>query len=160
MQSPSSYEIPPNTQINITLVFTNDSEITSVLLYYCSLSPEFICHYPGLNMTRKSSIGHSNSHYWSSFIPEYENGTTMGYHFIIEYENLSQQIIPENETFNNYTNIIKASDNQFYFSILLIDMQSESSSDVPSISLWILIVELVFIITIYRKLVKYKNHDK
>jgi hypothetical protein len=115
-----------------------------VILYYCSLSPDFICHYPGLNLTRVSS-----GHYFTSFIPEYENGTTLGYHFEIEYEK-SKQIVPESEMFDNYSNIIKASDNQFYFSILLIETK-RSSSNVSFIPLWLSTAELMLMIPLFMR---------
>ncbi len=156
VQSPSNQEIAPNTRINISITFTSYSEIALVVLFYCSLSPEFICHYPGLNMTRKISNDQSSAQYFTNFTPGYENGTTMGYHFVIENENSSKQIIPENESYDNYSNIVKASDNQFYFAISLIETQKRSSSNVSFFPFWFIIIELIFLIALYKEQKHYK----
>lgn len=116
IQIPEGVEIEVGSTINLTIEFKDKSVVESVYLLYCSIEPEFYCHFPVilLNETLFNS-------FTVVFIPEYEIGTIMGYHFSLNYKNGTTNEIPNNVSFlKNGTNIRQAEDNQYYFELRIV----------------------------------------
>ncbi|MHA1966910.1 MAG: hypothetical protein ACW964_03820 [Candidatus Hodarchaeales archaeon] len=116
IQTPEGDEIEVGTSINLTIKYSGAITVDSVSLLYCSLEPEFYCHFPAipLNETMQNS-------FMGVFIPEYEVGTVMGYHFSVTYDNGNTTELPDSSSFtNNRTNIRQAEDNQYYFELRII----------------------------------------
>lgn len=101
-----------DTNITITVAFTDDENVTSVRILYCSIEPEYQCHIPQIDMTR------TTANTWiGSFIVLEETGT-IGYQIHIDFTGGSI-IAPNSSDYLDYDNIIETHTDIFYFSIVL-----------------------------------------
>ncbi len=117
IQIPKGAEINVGSSINLTLEFHDTSIVDSVYLLYCSIEPEFYCHFPAIPL---NDTNHNS--FMGVFIPEYEIGTVMGYHFSVHYNNGTSIELPNISSFlNNKTNIRQAEDNMYYFVLRIIE---------------------------------------
>ena len=115
IQDPEGDILLVHTYINITL-FNNQAEpIDTVNLYYCSLEPNFSCHFPCLQL-QKNHWGHFSI----VFVPEYTVNTTMGYHLQVTMDNGSVYDIPDNLNYSSSFVIQQASDEKYYFTLRLV----------------------------------------
>ncbi len=116
-QSPSGNKILCGSEITLTITYSEEEPLSAISLFYCSLEPEFLCHFPSL------SFNQSDKELYSvKFTPEYESGTLLGYHIVVSYENDTNQYIPGEMAYtNNYTNIVEGPDSKYYFTVLIVD---------------------------------------
>ncbi|MHA1126501.1 MAG: hypothetical protein ACTSO7_15580 [Candidatus Heimdallarchaeota archaeon] len=110
LHSPSI--VSPQTNVTVTVTFNNDLNVTAIALFYCSISPTYLCHLP-IDMI---SIG---SDTWvGSFVVEETIGV-IGYKLSISTLLSGTLIAPNSIDFLGYTNIVEPSTDNFYFSITL-----------------------------------------
>lgn len=140
IQDPSETKILINASINITLINNQAETISSIFLYYCSLEPEFVCHFPSLEMEKNNQ-----GHFFTVFTPEYEVNTILGYHLRINMENGSTVEIPNSFTHASDSSIRQGSDGNYYFGLLLVNSLT-SENNTPWLS-----IECILALTLYRK---------
>jgi hypothetical protein len=126
LQDPEGATIKVNTPITITVINNQQNLINSISLFYCSLEPDFQCHFPGLDLNEYTS-GQFNV----TFTPEYDIGTTMGYHLRINMDNGSVFDIPDNLNYPCSQPIQQAADEQFYFIVQIVS-ETETVSTTKS----------------------------
>ncbi len=137
LQNPDGIYLQVNSPLNLTIVNNLDIDINSVLLHYCSLEPNFVCHFPCLQVEQNNY-----SSYSVVFTPEYGIGSVLGYNFEITMENGSIFNIPDSLSYSDTKAIREASDNLFYFTLTIVefypsDIPSETSSVVAGFSILI-----------------------
>jgi len=116
VQIPEGREITSGSSINVTVLLSDITIIKSIQLVYCSLEPIFLCHFPPINLslTAKGSFN-------AIFLPDYDVGTTFGYHLFLNYHNGSIIKKPDGLEFsNNKKNIQQAEDNEYYFELMMV----------------------------------------
>jgi hypothetical protein len=139
LQDPDEPFISVNTPINLTILNNLEIAINTVVLHYCRLEPDFICHFPGISLEKNSY-----DFYSVVFTPEYGENTTLGYNFEITLENGSVLHIPNSLEYSSTHFIHKASDNLFYFSVAIVEagfstINSTSSSRTAGFSILIIL---------------------
>jgi len=127
IQDPYGPSLPVNTPLNLTILNLVQINVTSVTVHYCCLEPDFVCHFPGLNVDKNSQ-----GYFSIAFTPEYEVGTILGYNFEITLENDSILNIPDALDYSDTKLIRKASDNFFYFSLNIIEFNPTTISSKTS----------------------------
>lgn len=116
VQIPEGREITSGSNINVTILLSDITLIKSIQLVYCSLEPTFLCHFPPINLslTAKGS-------FTAIFLPDYDVGTTFGYHLFLNYHNGSISKKPDGLEFsNNKINIQQGEDNEYYFELMMV----------------------------------------
>jgi len=108
------------TNVTITVAFSDDTNVSSILIQYCALEPEFLCHFPKTSMIRVSA-----NTWQGSFIVLEETGK-IGYELHITYNGVLY-LAPNASDFLGYSNIVEPSPDVFYFSISL----SEETKTTP-----------------------------
>jgi len=83
-----------NENMTVTVEFSYDTNISLVKLLICQLSPEFKCEAQPIVMDEIT-----DNVYSGKFSVRYDNGTQVGYHIIIVYENFTTVTIPETAEF-------------------------------------------------------------
>ncbi len=133
LQDPEGSTLIVTTPLNLTIISNQQDLITSVVLLYCSLDPDFLCHFPLLDL-EENAYG-----YFSTlFTPEYEIGTTMGYHLKITMENETIFDIPDSLNYPSSQPIQQATDDHFYFTVQIISesetlSKTESTTNIPGL---------------------------
>jgi len=116
VQIPEGRNIASGSSINVTVLLSDITTIKSIQLVYCSLEPTFLCHFPPINLslTAKGS-------FTAIFLPDYDVGTTFGYHLFLNYHNGSISKKPDGLEFsNNKINIQQGEDNEYYFELMMV----------------------------------------
>jgi len=120
--------VTQNTNITITVTFTDDENVTSVRIQYCSIEPIYQCHIPQIEMIR------TTTNTWiGSFVVLEEIGI-IGYQIYVDFTGGSI-IAPNSSDYLGYDNIIETHTDVFYFSIVLstISETAPLNISVPSI---------------------------
>ena len=115
IQDPEGEILLVHTYINITIINNQAELIDAVNLYYCSLEPNFSCHFPSLQLQKNHG-----GHFSIVFVPEYAENTTMGYHLQVTMDNDSVYDIPDNQDYSSSLVIQQASDEKYYFTLRLV----------------------------------------
>ena len=150
IQDPSESKIVINNSINVTVISNQPETISSIILFYCSLEPIFICHFPNLEMVKNNQ-----GNFFTVFTPEYDVNTIFGYHLRIHMENGSNFEFPNNLTNSSDFIIRQGSDNNYYFELLLVDSLI-SENNTPWLS-----IESLFALTLFirkKKKIRQKRH--
>ncbi len=141
IQNPSDSLVSINKSINVTVINNQVETISSIFLFYCSLEPEFVCHFPSLEMEKNNQ-----GHFSTVFTPEYEVNTTFGYHLQVNMENGSIYEILNSLTYPSDSNIQLGSDDNYYFELRLVNSLT-SENNTPWLS-----IECIFALTLcFRK---------
>ena len=138
IQDPPESIIVINSPINITIINNQAEPISSIFLFYCSLEPEFVCHFPSLEMEKNNQ-----GNFLTVFTPEYEADTIFGYHLEVNMENGSTYEIPNSLTYPSDSSIRQGSDDNYYFELCLVN-SSTSENSTPWLS-----IECLFALTLY-----------
>ena len=146
LQNPDGSSIPVDTPINLTLLNNLGVGINSVVLHYCCLEPEFVCHFPGIIVEKNPFDSYS-----VVFTPEYGINSVLGYNFEITVENDTIFHIPNSLNYSDTHPIRKASDNLYYFSLDIVKSNqsipgSTASSQATGVSILIVFSLLVPVI--------------
>ena len=97
--------------LNVTIDFYDETEILNVRLLLCQLSPDFVCSSP-IDMEKiKPNI------YSGIFNITYPEGSVLGYHIMIVYENYSPVIVPDSLDFLSIDNIVEPLPGEYYIQI-------------------------------------------
>ncbi len=88
-QSPTPLIFEEN--LTITVVFYDTTNISTVKLLICTITPEFLCESQPITMVEITS----GTYEGKFLIDDYAIGTTVGYHLILTYENFTSIIIPD-----------------------------------------------------------------
>jgi hypothetical protein len=123
IQEPSNSMLVINHSINVSVINNQAETISSISLFYCSLEPEFVCHFPSLQMEKNNQ-----GHYSTVFTPDYEVNTIFGYHLEVNLENGSTYEIPDGLTYPSDYSIRQGSDDNYYFELQLVDSLSVGKS--------------------------------
>ncbi len=97
--------------LTVEIVFVDDSDIDSVKLLICSLSPTFACKPQPYPMSEIASLTYS-----VDFLVDYDDGTEVGYHIMISYLNGSSIIVPDSDNFLALDNLVEPLTDDFYVS--------------------------------------------
>ena len=100
------------TNVTITVTFQNDVNVTGIQIQYCSLEPNYLCHFPKIPMVRQIS------NVWIGFFVVLEEEGIIGYELFIQHLN-GTIIAPNSIDYLGYENIIEPSSGVFYFTINL-----------------------------------------
>jgi len=145
IQDPPESIIVINSPINVTIINNQAETISSIYLFYCSLEPEFVCHFPSLQMEKNNQ-----GNFFTVFTPEYEVDTIFGYHLEVNMENGSTYEIPNSLTYPSDSSIRQGSDDNYYFELRLVTyLTSENST--PWLS-----IECLVALTLYLRKTKQK----
>ena len=107
--------------MTVTVLFSDTSNIYSVQLLICTLTPEFLCESPVDMIEIDTGI------YRGIFQIEYEVGTTVGYHIKIVYDNGTSPItIPETPDFLDM-DIVEPLTDFFYFDAGTVQEKSDEA---------------------------------
>ena len=150
-QYPAGNNISPRTKLNVTVGFSNKTEISVVSLLYCSIKPTYHCHYPQLELNEIKE-----NYYFIDFIPEYDVNTLMGYRLIVTYINQSASLIPDSLSFQRFDNIYQTNDSHYYFSVTISDDGNNDINTTPYDSTMFPILTIIVLIC-YIKIYKGKN---
>ena len=123
IQDPEGGILLVHTYINITLINNQAEPIDAVNLYYCSLEPDFLCHFPCLQLQKNH-----RGHFSIVFAPEYTENTTMGYHLQVTMNNGSVYYIPDNQNYSSSLVVQQASDENYYFTLRLVGSTEATTS--------------------------------
>lgn len=103
--------VSKSTNVTVLVTFDDDSQVNSIDLHYCSISPLYACH-PQTAMTA------NGSNTWiGSFVVTEESGV-IAYQMHIS-TTMDDYDIPDGLTYLGHDNIIEPSTDTFYFSITL-----------------------------------------
>ena len=127
IQDPDGTSLLVETPLNLTIRNNLEIAISSVLLHYCSLEPAFVCHFPSLQLERNVFGLFS-----IEFTPEYGVNTLLGYNFEIKMENGTLFNIPDRLDYSDVYSIRKASDDLFYFSMIIVDTSTPPITSITS----------------------------
>jgi len=128
------------TNVTVMVTFTDDTNVSSILVQYCALEPEFLCHFPKITMIRVSP-----NTWQGAFVVQEESGV-IGYELQITF-NGQLYLAPNASDFLGHSNIVEASPGVFYFSI---DLNQETKTS-PFGANPLLIGFVFLAILIYRK---------
>ncbi len=97
--------------LNVTIDFYDQTEILNIRLLLCQLSPDFVCSAP-IEMEKISPNIFSGI-----FNVTYPEGSVLGYHIMIVYENYSSVIVPDSLDFLSIDNIVEPLPGEYYIQI-------------------------------------------
>ena len=103
--------VTTGTNVAVSITFDNDAEVTDINLFYCSITPEYLCHLP-IAMTPNGS-----DTWLGSFVVLEESGV-IGYRMYVT-TTMSSYYAPDVLNYLGYDNVIEPSTDTFYFSINL-----------------------------------------
>jgi hypothetical protein len=104
--------VSQGTNVTITIVFTDDENVTGVRILYCSLEPEYQCHIPQIDM-----INPTTNNWIGSFVV-LEEGGIIGYQLHIDHTG-GTFIAPNSSNYLGHDNIAEPYADSFYFTIEL-----------------------------------------
>ncbi len=97
--------------LNVTIDFYDETEILNVRLLLCQLSPDYVCSAP-IDMEKiKPNI------FSGIFNITYPEGSVLGYHIMIVYENYSSVIVPDSIDFLSIDNIVEPLPGEYYIKV-------------------------------------------
>ena len=137
-QTPSY--VTPETNISITIEVYYSENISYIRLFFCQLSPDFICDTKPILMEQNGNV-FSGNYYITQ-----ESGSTIGYHFIVYYTNGTNILLPNSVDFLGLDNIIQPTADSYYIKIDINEPTTEKTPVYLFTSLFSL-----FIIPIVRK---------
>ncbi|MHA1556516.1 MAG: hypothetical protein ACTSPM_06220 [Candidatus Heimdallarchaeota archaeon] len=109
--SHSPTEISKDTEVTVEITFNDDTNVSGVGIQYCSLVPEFVCHFPRIVMTSEAE------NIWNGNFTVIEESGVIGYEIVITLTNTSTLVAPDSIDYLGYDNIIEPLTGYFYFSI-------------------------------------------
>ncbi|MHA1302277.1 MAG: hypothetical protein ACTSQE_09330 [Candidatus Heimdallarchaeaceae archaeon] len=133
--------ISPNTNLTVSIEFSDTSDIETIRLLICQLSPEFKCEPKPILMEEETNV------FTGVFYITYEAGSSLGYHFLISYTNGTDVEVPDSIDFLGLTTIVEPVEDSFYIKV---DVNEPLTEDTPGFMITFAVPALL-IITIYRK---------
>ncbi|MHA1115347.1 MAG: hypothetical protein ACTSRR_07520 [Candidatus Heimdallarchaeaceae archaeon] len=103
--------VTPETNVTITIEAYSSEDISYIRLFFCQLSPDFICDTNPVLMEQNGDIFSGN------YYVTQEAGSTIGYHFIVYYENGTNILLPNSLDFLGIDNIVQPTTDSYYIKI-------------------------------------------
>ncbi len=134
------------------------SNISQVKLLICTLSPQFLCE----PQPRLMIMNDNSDWEYRMLLDTYQNGTHLGYHIQIVYDNASSQIIPDRADFLDSSSIVEPITDEFFFSAGIIGKNSTTPSPTTTetSSLGVIAVSISLILAVYTLKLKRKRNKK
>lgn len=133
-----------NTIVTVQITFLDDSEVNHINIQYCSLEPDFTCHFPKTPMTQQESNN------WTGNFTVVEASGIIGYELIITLNNETEIKAPNSIDYLGYDNIAEPETGVFYFTIELSDPTQNSPLNISifefgSAFLGIIVIKGIFV---------------
>lgn len=133
------------TDVNVQVTFNDDSNVSTIRIQYCSLTPIYSCHSTQYSMTE---IG---SNLWSGNFTVTEESGTIGFELIISLTNGSTITAPDSSDFLGYDNIVEPITGFFYFSIDITESTNTAPMNVSIGEIAIIFSSIIMIRTISQR---------
>ncbi|MHA1223112.1 MAG: hypothetical protein ACTSYD_00360 [Candidatus Heimdallarchaeaceae archaeon] len=116
----------------VTIDFADVTNISMVKLLVCQLSPEFKCESQPIimeNITNEELPTDIVARFRGEFLVYYENGTSVGYHIFLVYENYTTVTIPESSNFLSME-IVEPTAGEYFFFAGIVGQEEETTKTV------------------------------
>ena len=114
--------VSKDTVVTVEITFNDDTNVSGIQIQYCSLEPEFLCHFPKIAMTSETA------NTWNGSFTVIEEGGTIGYALYILLLNGTTIHAPDSIDYLSHTNVAEPNTGNFYFTIDLTEITPTNSA--------------------------------